>query len=117
MSNNERMRQLAIESMRNPPELKNKLQALDALDRLALNPSGWFTDSVLDDLLQARKKVIVNHWPEAVESLERVRNAMIAFLRALESKGDADATQRANDEISHCAQVLSWIDHQPPPGR
>lgn len=117
MSNTERIRQQAIETMRNPPEIKTKIHALDALDRLALNPSGWFSDSLLDDLLQARKKVIVNHWPEAVEALEKVRNSMIAFVRVLASKDDSDATQRANEELSHCAQVLNWIDKQPPPGR
>ena len=56
-------RDLALQTLKNPPPVASKLAALDALDRLALNPSGWLSDSVLDQLTEGRKAIItVDHF-------------------------------------------------------
>jgi hypothetical protein len=107
----------AIEVMKSPPPIKSKLAALDALDRLALNPSGWFTERTLDQLTEARKAIISDRWNQALEVLEDARLAMESFIITLRGQTDGEAhriaLERANAELQQCVLVLSWLDQRP----
>jgi hypothetical protein len=111
--------QQAIEVMRSPPPVRSKLAALDALDRLALNPSGWFGERTIDLLTEARKAIITDRWTAAVELVEDARGAMEAFIKTVREAPDAEsssrkaALERANAELNQCVLVLSWLDQRP----
>ena len=66
----------AIETMAAPPPVDTKLSALDALDRLALNPSGWFPVPLLDKFDAARSAIITDRYNDAVVRLDDACNAM-----------------------------------------
>ncbi|MCC7384564.1 MAG: hypothetical protein IT384_22140 [Deltaproteobacteria bacterium] len=111
---------VAIEVLKDPPPVQTKLAALDALDRLALNPSGWFTERTLDQLTEARKAIITDRWERALESVENARLAIEVFIRTLRESADGGASaehhsavERANAELRQCVLVLSWLDRRP----
>jgi hypothetical protein len=111
---------LAVEVMRNPPPITSKISALDALDRLALNPNGWFSERILDQLTDARKAIITDYWGRALEVLEDARLAMEVFLKNLREAAENEATNerlialaRAEAELKQCVLVLSWLDTRP----
>ena len=108
--------QPAIDIMRAPPVISSKLTALDALDRLALNPSGWFPDRVLRKLTEARVSIIVDRWTEALVTLEAAATAMETFIEVLRDGGTegtkAEAMQRAADELAQCAKVQEFVGLQ-----
>lgn len=114
-------RDLALQALKGPPPVASKLAALDALDRLALNPSGWFSDSVLDQLTEARKAIITDRWGRALETLENTRGSMEGFVNTLRAGADGDAVpmerkaalERALQEIQQLALVLGWLDSRP----
>lgn len=111
---------LALEILKNPPAVQTKLAALDALDRLALNPNGWFTDRILDQLTEARKAIITDRWTRAIEVIEDTRLAIEGFLKAMRTAAEADPTaerraalERADAELRQCVLVLGWLDARP----
>ena len=113
-------REMALEILKNPPPVTSKLLALDALDRLAHNPTGWFTDSLLDKLLEVRKAIITDRFGRALEALEDTRATMESFVKTLKAAADAEpapghvqALERANAELHQCVLVLSWLDTRP----
>lgn len=103
----------ALAAVLSPTPIETKLEALDALDRLALNPSGWFTEQTLDKLFEARKLIIQSRWGLAYVPLEEARGAMEAFIRVLRDKGEAEALRHAQAYLELCARVLSWLDRRP----
>ncbi|MFO0728686.1 MAG: hypothetical protein U1E65_33220 [Myxococcota bacterium] len=111
---------MALEILKSPPPVATKLAALDALDRLALNPSGWFTDSVLDKLLEVRKAILTDRFGRALEVLEDTRGTMESFVKTLKTAAESEpapghvqALERANAELHQCVLVLSWLDTRP----
>lgn len=114
-------RDLALQTLKNPPPVATKLAALDALDRLALNPSGWFSDSVLDQLTEGRKAIITDRWGRALEALENTRRTLEGFVATLRTAAEAEgasperkgALERAMQEIQQLALVLGWLDSRP----
>jgi ABC-type transporter Mla subunit MlaD len=114
-------RDLALQTLKSPPPVASKLAALDALDRLALNPSGWFSDSVLDQLTEGRKAIITDRWGRALETLENTRGSMESFVGTLRGAAEAAgapaerkaALERAMQEIQQLALVLGWLDSRP----
>jgi hypothetical protein len=114
-------RDLALQTLKSPPPVANKLGALDALDRLALNPSGWFSDSVLDQLTEGRKAIITDRWGRALSTLENTRASMEGFVATLRGTAEAAtanpankaALERAMQEIQQLALVLGWLDSRP----
>jgi hypothetical protein len=114
-------RDLALQTLKNPPPVASKLAALDALDRLALNPSGWLSDSVLDQLTEGRKAIITDRWGRALEALENTRRTLEGFVATLRTAAEAEgasperkaALERAMQEIQQLALVLGWLDSRP----
>ena len=105
----------AIETMVSPPTVKTKLSALDAIDRLALNPSGWFPYPLLDKFDAARAAILTDRFNAAVVSLDDACNAMEEFIDVLkkgpEKHGDETreaALNRAKNELNQCAVVQAW---------
>ena len=100
-------RDLALQTLKNPPPVASKLAALDALDRLALNPSGWLSDSVLDQLTEGRKAIITDRWGRALEALENTRRTLEGFVATLRTAAEAEgasterkaALERASKQI------------------
>jgi len=118
MAENKLVTDLALQALESPPPVINKLAALDALDRLALNPNGWFSDSVLDQLTDARKAIITDRWPRALTVLETTRSSMDGFVTTLKGAGEVPqerkaALTRAQQEIQQLVLVLGWLDQRP----
>ena len=118
MAENKLVTDLALQALKSPPPVNTKLNALDALDRLALNPSGWFSDSVLDQLTDARKAIITDRWPRALTVLETTRQSMEGFVGTLKGTGEVpaerkSALERAQQEIQQLVLVLGWLDTRP----
>jgi hypothetical protein len=103
--------------------LTTKLSALDALDRLAMNPSHWFPDSVLNALTQSRIAIITERWADAIRVLEDAKNSVLEFVKMLKNAPDAPsvgvgesraaAVRRAEDELQQLVYVLAWLDKRP----
>lgn len=114
-------RDIALQALKSPPPVNTKLAALDALDRLALNPSGWFSDSVLDQLTEGRKAIITDRWGRALEVLDNTRGSMEGFVGTLRGGAEIEnvpterkaALERAMQEIQQLALVLGWLDARP----
>lgn len=112
----ESIKQTALAVLVDPPPVTNKLSALDALDRLALDPSGWFPDRVLNRLTDARVGIIVDRWGDALRALEDAEAAMSQFIEAV-SKGPEhhqgmsrdEAVERAKQELSQCQLATEWV--------
>jgi hypothetical protein len=109
----------ALEVMRRAPAIQSKLNALDALDRLATNPNGWFGDAILSGLTQARLAVITEHWSDAIHRLEDARTSIVEFIRVLKSREGSPSEEnqaaltRADDELRQLTLVLAWLDKRP----
>jgi hypothetical protein len=113
-------REMALEILRAPPPVTSKLLALDALERLSLNPSGWLSEATLDRLFEVRKAVLQDRWQRALEVLEDTRQALETFFTTLDAaaKQDqhpakADAAERARQEHQQLVRVLAWLDQRP----
>ena len=120
MSEHKQAQAQAIEVMRSPPPVRSKLAALDALDRLALNPSGWFGERTVDLFTETRKAIITDRWNNALELLDHARSVMEGFIKTLREAPDAEnnpdraaAIARATAELNQCVLVLSWLDQRP----
>jgi hypothetical protein len=109
----------AIEVMRRAPTIQTKLNALDGLDRLATNPNGWFGESILNGLTQARLAVITERWAEAIHRLEDARTSIVEFINVLKAKDGSPSEEhkaalgRADDELRQLTLVLAWLDKRP----
>lgn len=103
----------ALAAILSPSPIETKLDALDALDRLAHNPDGWFTDKTLDKLFEARKLIIQSRFNLAHVPLEDARGSIEAFIRVLQDKGPSEAQTHARAYLDQCVRVLSWLDRRP----
>jgi len=106
----------AIDLMSNPPKVTSKVTALDGLDRLALNPNGWFPGGIVNALNKARMSILVDHWHDAMVTLEGAFSSIETFIEALQDRAnkspDEDsktAVVRAQDELNQCAQVQTYV--------
>lgn len=113
-------REMALEILRAPPAVTSKLLALDALERLSLNPSGWLSDGTLDRLFEARKAVLQDRWQRALEVLEDTRQTLENFFTTLDAAAKQDlhpakidAAERARQEHQQLVRVLTWLDQRP----
>ena len=107
---------LAIDLMSNPPKVTNKVEALDGLDRLALNPNGWFPGGIVQTLTKARVAILVDRWHDAMVTLEGAFSSIETFISVLEDRAkqsnDDSSTQavlRARNELTQCALVQGYI--------
>ena len=66
--------------------ITSKLAALDALDKLAIDPLGWFPERLMKLLTDARVAVIVNRWRDALVTLEEVYTALEEFIDKLQQQ-------------------------------
>ena len=108
--------ELAIEKMSDPPKVTNKVEALDGLDRLALNPNGWFPGGTIETLNKARMAILVDRWHDAMVTLEGAFASFETFIAVLEQRAnqanDESSTQavtRARNELEQCAVVQAYI--------
>lgn len=106
----------AIDLMNEPPSVSSKVEALDGLDRLALNPNGWFPGGTVNAINQARLSILVDRWHEAMVTLEGAFASIEAFIDALKARADKtpsdesqNAVKRAQDELTQCSQVQSYV--------
>ncbi len=106
-------RERALEAILGRHPIETKLEALDALDRLALDPSGWFSDPILEKLFETRKLIIQSRFALAHVPLEEARNTIEAFIRAIKDKGQSDALSHAMAYLDQSVRVLSWLDQRP----
>lgn len=109
-------RQMALDLMQHAADVTSKHAALDGLDRLALNPNGWFTEPLLKKLTDARVAIIVDRWGDALIMLEDAYRAMEEFIAVVEKSGEvagelakSDAIARAKLELGQCAKVQAYV--------
>jgi hypothetical protein len=117
-------RKSAVDVMRAPPPVDGKLAALDALDRLGFNPSGWFPDRVLTAVTDARIAIITDRFSEARRALEEARQATDTFIEVLKAGPLAEvevsreeALARAQDELQQFLLVLDWVKSKDESGK
>lgn len=102
--------------MANPPKVESKVDALDGLDRLALNPNGWFPTGLIEVLTKARLAILTNRWHDAMVTLEGAFGSLETFITALEARGSQErdengqnAVERAKSELNQCALVQGFV--------
>lgn len=116
MTDIQTQRQSAIETMRSPPPVDSKLAALDALDRLGINPSGWFPERLLTTITDARIAIITDRWGEARRQIDDARSAIETFIEVVKTgpvrdagESREDAIARAHAELSQLLLVADWV--------
>lgn len=102
--------------MSNPPNVESKVDALDGLDRLALNPNGWFPSGLIEVLTKARLAILTNRWHDAMVTLEGAFGSLETFIAALEARASNEkdengqnAVERARNELNQCALVQGFV--------
>ena len=107
---------LAKELMANPPKVTSKVGALDGLDRLALNPNGWFPARILEALTKARMAILVDRWHDAMVTLEGAFSSLEAFIAVLDERAEkaqssesAQAVTQAKNELEQCSLVQAYV--------
>ncbi|MEE2904469.1 MAG: hypothetical protein VYC39_19215 [Myxococcota bacterium] len=102
--------------MSNPPNVENKVDALDGLDRLALNPNGWFPAGLIEAITKARLAILTNRWHDAMVTLEGAFGSLETFIAALEARNSTERDEnnqtpvdRAKSELNQCALVQGFV--------
>ena len=97
-------------------KISTKLAALDALDKLADDPLGWFPERLMKLPTDARVAVIVDRWRDALVTLEEVYTALEEFIDKLQhgpehdgARSRNDAVTQAKSELALCADVQAFV--------